>query len=191
LAAQYFRKLGCGRGVRTRIVIADDHESVLRSLREFLTSQGDLEVCGDAVDGEDAVAKVLALRPDLVVLDLAMPRMDGLSAAEKIHNEPPALPIILYTLYGSIPEKELLKRGIHKVVEKVRPDHLLAAIREIANARLSLELTSPSDADAPCVGVRELASTTGPVATIPIQSVTVVNPASTANTTSNRTVKAD
>jgi len=71
-----------GLPVSKRILIADDHESVPRGLRALLGAEPGWEICGDAVDGKEAVARATKLRPDVIVLDLVMPRMDGLSAAQ-------------------------------------------------------------------------------------------------------------
>jgi DNA-binding NarL/FixJ family response regulator len=68
----------------------------------FLESQLDLEVCGKAVDGIDAIEKARALKPDLVVLDLAMPRMNGLEAASQLKAMMPQLPIVLFTIYDDV-----------------------------------------------------------------------------------------
>jgi DNA-binding NarL/FixJ family response regulator len=62
--------------VTTQILIADDNESVLRGLRVLLRAKPGWEICGDAVDGKEAVARAIELRPDVIVLDLIMPRMD-------------------------------------------------------------------------------------------------------------------
>ena len=59
------------------------------------------EICGDAVDGKEAVARAIELRPDVIVLDLVMPRMDGLSAAQAITKVLPSVPMVLNTLYGT------------------------------------------------------------------------------------------
>ncbi len=69
-----------------RILIADDHISVLRAIKTALAAHADWEVCGDAADGQEAVDKATELHPDLVVLDLAMPRLDGLEAAKESTN---------------------------------------------------------------------------------------------------------
>ena len=69
-----------------RILIADDHESVLRRVRAMLDLPPTWEVCGEAVNGREAVAKAVQLKPDLVVLDFAMPRLDGLKTASEIHQ---------------------------------------------------------------------------------------------------------
>jgi len=67
---------------RFRILIADDHEAVRRGLRSAVSSAG-WDLCGEAVHGKDAVEKVQALNPDLVILDLSMPVMNGLDAARE------------------------------------------------------------------------------------------------------------
>ena len=75
-----------------RILIADDHESVLRGLRAMLGANPAWKICGDAVDGKEAVVRATKLRPDLIVMDFAMPRMDGLTAAQEIHKLLPTVP---------------------------------------------------------------------------------------------------
>jgi len=81
------------------ILIVDDSDTCRRVTRLFLESQLDLEVCGEAVDGVDAVEKAQALKPDLVVLDLAMPRMNGVEAASQLRAMMPRVPIVLFTMY--------------------------------------------------------------------------------------------
>jgi DNA-binding NarL/FixJ family response regulator len=81
------------------ILLVDDSDTCRKICRLFLESQLDLEVCGEAVDGIDAIEKARALKPDLVVLDLAMPRMNGLEAASQLRAMMPRLPIVLFTIY--------------------------------------------------------------------------------------------
>jgi DNA-binding NarL/FixJ family response regulator len=87
-----------GEVVPNRILIADDNESVLRAVRASLESNPDWTVCGEAADGVEAVVKAKELYPDLIILDLAMPRMDGLEAARQIHRLMPSIPIVIHTL---------------------------------------------------------------------------------------------
>ena len=121
----------------TRILIADDHESVIRTVRTLLEANPDWKVCGEAVDGREAVAKALELRPDIILLDLAMPTLNGLSAAHEISEALPNVPIILHTLYRYPQvDAEAQKRGIRRVVKKASPSTLVSVIQELVNARV-------------------------------------------------------
>ena len=73
-----------------RIFIADDHEVVRRGIRSLLEGHAGWEVCGEARDGREAVEKVAELKPDLVLLDVGMPNLNGLDAARQILNDTPA-----------------------------------------------------------------------------------------------------
>jgi chemotaxis response regulator CheB len=91
------------------------------------------EICGEAVDGVDAIAKAEELNPDLVVLDFAMPRLDGLKAAASISKDSPGVPIILHTMYGSALPLEIAKYGISRVVGKAETGSLMRAVQELSN----------------------------------------------------------
>jgi signal transduction histidine kinase len=78
-----------------RILIADDHELVRQGLRALLSSRPEWEVCGEAADGLEAVEKAAQLRPDIVLLDVSMPRMNGLEAAPVIRRESPVSQIVM------------------------------------------------------------------------------------------------
>jgi DNA-binding NarL/FixJ family response regulator len=82
------------------VLIADDHAATRRALVSLLRSSG-LEVCGQAENGRDALAKVSELRPDVVVLDLVMPETNGLYAASEIRRIAPSTKIILISLHFS------------------------------------------------------------------------------------------
>jgi len=133
--------------VTTQILIADDNESVLRGLRALLGAKPGWEICGDAVDGKEAVARATELRPDLIILDYAMPRLDGLSAAKEIHKLLPTVPIVLHTLYAST-ELDLAakKHGIRRVVDKTKSGALISAVEELLSAP---QLASPGNCGLP------------------------------------------
>jgi DNA-binding NarL/FixJ family response regulator len=81
-----------------RILIADDHEVVRHGVRSLLQTHEGWEVCGEAVDGREAVAKALELKPDLVVMDIGMPNLNGLDAAREILREQPQSMILILTI---------------------------------------------------------------------------------------------
>lgn len=84
-----------------RILIADDSALVRQQLRSLLEMNPDWEVCGEAVDGREAVEKVRQLQPDLVILDFSMPVMNGLQAAKEISQQFPQLPLLLFSMFLS------------------------------------------------------------------------------------------
>jgi DNA-binding NarL/FixJ family response regulator len=121
-----------GAALNLRILIADDYESVIRSVRAILEAHSGWEVCGEATNGREAVLKASELKPDLIILDLAMPEIDGLRAAGQILAMCPTVPIVLHTLYVSAQlELEAQKYGIRKVVSKSETGALVKAVAEL------------------------------------------------------------
>jgi DNA-binding NarL/FixJ family response regulator len=109
-----------GRLMPVRILIADDDSPIRRLLRRLIEEHSNWEVCGEAVNGADAVEKTEELAPDLVVLDLAMPQMNGLQAAREISKADPGLPMLLLTVQQVSSELvlEAQKAGFQGAVSK-------------------------------------------------------------------------
>jgi CheY-like chemotaxis protein len=80
------------------LLIVDDNAGIRSLIRTFVESQG-YKVCGEAVDGVDAIERANQIHPDLILLDLSMPRMNGAKAASVLKGMMPHVPIILFTLY--------------------------------------------------------------------------------------------
>jgi DNA-binding NarL/FixJ family response regulator len=118
-----------------RILICDDNPVFRKALRRVLEGAEDWEI-NEAGDGEEALARFQECRPSLVVLDLAMPVRDGLSAARQISALNSGVPLLLYTMHNSPAlELEARKSGIHKTLSKTDSGQLIATIREVLGAR--------------------------------------------------------
>jgi DNA-binding NarL/FixJ family response regulator len=82
-----------------RILIADDHEIVRKGVSSLLQSRDNFEICGEASNGEEAVQQARQLDPDLIVLDVTMPILDGISAAKRIRKLKPSTPILILSMH--------------------------------------------------------------------------------------------
>jgi DNA-binding NarL/FixJ family response regulator len=113
-----------------QILIADDSSTVRRILKMFLEIRKDIEVCGEAADGFDAVEKAKMLRPDLVLLDLAMPVMNGAEAASVLKKMMPNVRIIVFTMFGENVARAMTSAiGVDMVISK--PDGMRALVQAI------------------------------------------------------------
>jgi DNA-binding NarL/FixJ family response regulator len=118
-----------------RIVLADDQELVRTGFRMILGAEEDFEVVGEAADGEEAVAQAARLRPDVVLMDIRMPRVDGLAATRRILEPPGARTrvLILTTFDQDEYVFQALRAGASGFLLKTVPaDQLVAGVREVA-----------------------------------------------------------
>lgn len=112
------------------ILIADDNAGVRALIRTYLEMQTDFEVCGEATDGVDAIEKIKELKPDLILLDLAMPKMNGAEAASIIKRTMPTVPIILFSVHGEKIGKSLASAvGVDIVLSK--PDGISNLVESV------------------------------------------------------------
>lgn len=123
-----------------RVLIADDHEIVRKGLRLTITGESDLELVGEARDGRQAVALARATNPDVVLMDIRMPEMDGIQATAAIHQQLPACAVIILTSFGDDPE---LFAALHAgasgyLLKDISGDELVAAIRGAAAGKPQL-----------------------------------------------------
>jgi two-component system, NarL family, sensor kinase len=122
---------------RRRILIADDHEVMRRGVRGLIESHSEWAVCGEAVEGKEAVQKSRELKPDLVILDINMPGLTGLAAAQQIRRENPLAKILFFSVHES-PQtvREVLNVGGQGYVAKSRAGHdLVDAVRNVLDGK--------------------------------------------------------
>ena len=118
---------------RQQVLIADDHEMLRRGVRNTLQTEPDLEICGEAVDGQDAIDKARELHPDLVILDINMPVLNGLVAVRQILRYCPTTKIVIFSVHDSDQTKqEIIAAGAHGFVSKGKDSHdLLRVVRDV------------------------------------------------------------
>ena len=113
-----------------RVLIADDSSSVRDVIRTFLRDHKDIEICGEAVDGLETLEKAQRLKPDLVLLDLVMPEINGAEVASILKNKMPNIRIILFTMYTERIGKFLSSAiGVDAVLSK--PDGMTNIVESI------------------------------------------------------------
>jgi two-component system response regulator NreC len=117
-----------------RILLADDHVTVRHGLKLLLDSQPDMQVISEASDGNTAVQNAIALKPDVIVMDISMPGMNGLAATRALKQKQPGIAIVTLTRHGDDAYiQELLRAGVSGyVLKQSAPTELLQAIRAAA-----------------------------------------------------------
>ena len=140
-----------------RVFVADDHAIVRKGIAAVLEIVPDIEVVGEAVNGRDAVYRVEQLRPDVILMDLVMPEMDGIEAIRRIKDRQPEARILVLTTFAGedkiFPAIKAGALGYH--LKDSRPEELVQAIREVYRGESSLhpviarkvldELSRPSE----------------------------------------------
>ena len=120
-----------------RILVVDDSETTRRILRTLLSSRH-WNICGEAEDGFSGIKKFNQLKPDVVLLDLAMPDIDGIKAAKRMSDSDPTVPIILFTVFESKGIKSAAhEAGIRAVVSKTEAWNLLVNIENVTGQESS------------------------------------------------------
>lgn len=138
---------------KARILLVDDHALLRHGLSAILSLQRDFEVVGEAADGHEAVKLVARLRPDIVIMDLAMPKMDGVKATRLIREQLPDTKVMILTSFGmSADVAHALEAGATGAIVKDTADRqLIAAIRGVLAGRtvLSPEIRNMLDNEPP------------------------------------------
>jgi DNA-binding NarL/FixJ family response regulator len=133
---------------KLRILLADDHKIVREGLRTLINSQPDMQVIGEAANGKEVLVKARELKPDVVVMDLSMPELNGLQATERLKAERPEMKVVALTAH----EDESYLRQLCKVgaagyvLKRSAGDELVKAIGTVAKGGVHFEATLASKA---------------------------------------------
>jgi DNA-binding NarL/FixJ family response regulator len=111
------------------VLLVDDNAFIRHALRQSFTSQADLEVCGEAQNGLEAIERAQELHPDLIIMDLSMPVMNGLDAAHTLRKLMPATPVIMFSQYCDVFSDNERSAGVTAFVSK--SDHLSVLIDKV------------------------------------------------------------
>ncbi|MED3959845.1 response regulator transcription factor [Priestia aryabhattai] len=126
--------------MKIKILIADDHHVVRKGLVFFLQTQPDLEVVGEASNGEEAIKLATSLEPHIVLMDLSMPVLDGIEATKELKKQAPHIQVMILTSFSDqdhvIPALEAGASGYQ--LKESDPDELAAAIRKLMNGENQL-----------------------------------------------------
>jgi two-component system response regulator NreC len=126
---------------KTRVLVADDHALLRAGLRLLIEAQADLEVVGEAADGDEAVRLARELRPDVLLLDLTMPGTSGMAVLEKLTGRPGAPRVVVVTMHDDPAYLDAaMGAGAHGyVVKRAADTELLAAIRAVSRGRIFVD----------------------------------------------------
>jgi DNA-binding NarL/FixJ family response regulator len=120
-----------------RILLADDHDVVRRGLRQLLEAREDWCVCGEATNGRDAVALAIELLPDVAVLDVAMPELNGIEATRRMRKDLPNTEVLVYSMHDAehLVHDALAAGARGYVLKSDAAEHLVAAVEALSNRR--------------------------------------------------------
>jgi NarL family two-component system response regulator LiaR len=123
--------------LRTRVLLVDDHLMVREGLKVLLSTAPDLEVVGEAANGAEAAELVRLLQPDVVLMDIVMPVMNGAEATARIKEAFPAVQVVALTSFaeGELVEQTLQAGAISFLLKDSRPEALVQAVRDAHNGR--------------------------------------------------------
>jgi CheY-like chemotaxis protein len=118
-----------------KVLLADDHPSIRRMLADLFEGEENHDVCAEAMDGQEAISLAIKHRPDLIILDLSMPVLNGLEASIELKKLMPDTPIILFTNHASL-SNSLFGSGasVDRIVSKTNANELMEHVRSLVPA---------------------------------------------------------
>ncbi|MFH1155281.1 MAG: response regulator transcription factor [Pseudomonadota bacterium] len=116
-----------------RVLLADDHKIVREGLRRIIEESGDMEVVAEASDGNEAIQKVLKIKPDVAVIDISMPGMDGLEVVSRLRDYAPDIPVLILTMHD---EEQYVVKAVESgamgyVTKQSAPEQLVDAVKKV------------------------------------------------------------
>jgi DNA-binding NarL/FixJ family response regulator len=122
---------------KLRIFMADDHPIVREGMKALVNAQADMEVVGEAADGRTAVEQISQLLPDIVVMDISMPHLNGIHATEELHRTTPQVKVVALTVHEDRSYlRQLMEAGASGfVLKRAASDDLVHALRTVADGR--------------------------------------------------------
>jgi DNA-binding NarL/FixJ family response regulator len=129
-----------------RVLVADDHERIRCALGQLLGTVEDIEVVGLAVDGAEAVAMAASLAPDVILMDVSMPALDGIEATRRIVEQNPGLGVVTLTAFRSHRDEARHAGAAAHLLKDAAPEELIRCIRDVAATlpvRAELRPTGP------------------------------------------------
>lgn len=144
---QHENQSGKAQSSVLRVLVVDDSETVRRGLSQILQSQADIEIVGEASDGGEAVRKALEQKPDVVLLDITMPVMNGFDAARRISGELPSSLILMVSQFDSAPfATEAFAAGAHGyIVKSNAARELVPTLRHLRSRRTGARVPTTYD----------------------------------------------
>ncbi len=130
-----------------RVFIAEDHPIVRRGVKDLLATEPDIQMIGEATNGRQAVELVVELQPDVVLMDLVMPIMDGIEATRQIRNRAPDVRILVLTSFATDDKVfPAIKAGaLGYLIKDTAPEDLIRAIRQVQRGEASSTRRSPKN----------------------------------------------
>src|SRR5579883_1525155 len=134
--------------MQARVLVADDHEVVRQGIRAILQTRPEWEICGEAVDGREAVRLAQELQPDIIIMDITMPKLSGLEAAQEISRLKLPSRVLIFTMHESKSlGPSVRKAGAHGYVVKSRAARdLIDALERLLGGGTFFDNPTPSEA---------------------------------------------
>ena len=123
-----------------KVLLADDHQIVREGLRRIIEESGEMEVVAEAADGNEAISRTLDTRPDVAVVDISMPGMDGLEVVSQLKTLAPSMPVLILTMHD---EEQYVVRAVESgamgyVTKQAAPEQLVDAVKKLYSGGLYL-----------------------------------------------------